>query len=123
MLYGLSLLGAPFLLQWLFQGHDQMRWVALTSIVRQTSFAGFVFLVMRKGSPLYYIGLIECASVTAAALFCILVTRNSFHFAWPTYEAALTRAGVECGRKTGRSRNQPGDRSAPRDTLMEQRSR
>ena len=83
MLYGLSLLGAPFLLQWLFQGHDQMRWVAITSIVRQAGFAGFVFLIMRKGSPLYYIGIIECVSVTAAALFCILVTRKSFHFAWP----------------------------------------
>ena len=82
-LYGVSLLGAPFLLQWLFQGHDQMRWVALTSIVRQTGFAVFVFLVMRKGSPLFYIGLIECASVTAAALFCIAVTRRSFRFAWP----------------------------------------
>lgn len=83
MLYGVSLLGAPFLLQWLFQGHDQMRWVAITSIVRQTGYAGCVFLFMRKGSPLYYIGLIECASVAAAALFCVLVTRKSLHFAWP----------------------------------------
>ena len=42
MLYGVSLLGAPFLLQWLFQGHDQMRWVALASIARQTGFAALV---------------------------------------------------------------------------------
>jgi O-antigen/teichoic acid export membrane protein len=83
MLYGLSLLGAPFLLQWLFQGHDQMRWVAVTSIVRQTAFAGLVLLVIRRGSPLLYIGVIECVSVAAAALFCILVTRKSLRLAWP----------------------------------------
>ncbi|HEY7336564.1 MAG TPA: flippase [Bryobacteraceae bacterium] len=83
VLYGISLLGAPFLLQWLFQGHDQMRWVAVTSIVRQTGFAGLVFLVFRKGTPMLYIGLIECASVAGAALFCIYVTRRRLHFAWP----------------------------------------
>jgi O-antigen/teichoic acid export membrane protein len=83
MLYGLSLLGAPFLLQWLFQGHDQMRWVALTSIVRQLGFAGLVFLIFRRGTPLLYIGVIECASVAAAALFCAYVTRLELRFAWP----------------------------------------
>jgi O-antigen/teichoic acid export membrane protein len=59
-LYGLSLLGAPFLLQWFFQGHDAMPWVALISIVRQFAFAFPVFLVCRAGTPLPYIGIVEC---------------------------------------------------------------
>jgi PST family polysaccharide transporter len=91
MLYGLSLLGAPFLLQWLFQGHDQMRWVALTSIVRQTGFAGLVFLVIRRGTPLLYIGVIECVSVVAAAIFCAAVSRKSLHFAWPWPDLKIKR--------------------------------
>ncbi|HLH42274.1 MAG TPA: flippase [Bryobacteraceae bacterium] len=91
MLYGLSLLGAPFLLQWLFQGHDQMRWVALTSIVRQLGFAGLVFLAFRRGTPLLYIGLIECASVAGAALFCAYVTRLELRFAWPWPDLKVSR--------------------------------
>jgi hypothetical protein len=47
ILYSVSLLGAPFLLQWLFQGHQQMCWVALTEIVRQIGFAGLVLLTFR----------------------------------------------------------------------------
>ena len=91
MLYGLSLLGAPFLLQWLFQGHDQMRWVALTSIVRQLGFAGLVFLIFRRGTPLLYIGVIECASVAASALFCAYVTRLELRFAWPWPDLKVSR--------------------------------
>jgi len=91
VLYGLSLLGAPFLLQWLFQGHDQMRWVALTSIVRQLSYAGLVFLVFRRGTPLLYIGVIECVSVAAAALFCVFVTRKQMHLAWPWPDLKIKR--------------------------------
>jgi O-antigen/teichoic acid export membrane protein len=83
VLYGFSLIGAPFLLQWLFQGHDQMRWVAMTSIVRQLSYAGLVFLVFKRGTPLFYIGVIECISVGAAALFCAVVVRKRMHLAWP----------------------------------------
>jgi O-antigen/teichoic acid export membrane protein len=83
VLYGFSLLGAPFLMQWLFQGHDQMRWVALTSIVRQLSYAGLVFLAFHRGTPLLTIGIIECVSVAAAAVFCIFVTRTQMHLAWP----------------------------------------
>jgi O-antigen/teichoic acid export membrane protein len=91
VLYGLSLLGAPFLLQWLFQGHDQMRWVAVASIVRQTVYAGSVFLFFRRGTPLLYIGVIECVSVAAAASFCILVTRKSLHLAWPWPDLKIKR--------------------------------
>jgi O-antigen/teichoic acid export membrane protein len=82
-LYGMSLLGGPFLLQWFFQAHDRMHWVGIASIVRQAGFAVIVFLLYRRGTPLVYIGLIECASVTAVAAFCIYVTRYKMGFAWP----------------------------------------
>jgi len=82
-IYGVSLLASPFLLQWFFQAHDQMHWVGAASIVRQTGFAGLIFLTYRRGFPLFYLGLIECASVAAVTAFCIYVTRSKMGFAWP----------------------------------------
>jgi len=82
-LYGVSLLAGPFLLQWFFQAHDQMHWVGIASIVRQAGFAGLVFLMCRRGSPLSYIGFIECASVAAMTVFCLYVSRHRMGFAWP----------------------------------------
>ena len=85
-LYGVSLIGSPFLLQWFFQAHDQMQWVGAASIVRQTGFAGLVFLTYRRGFPLFYLGLVECASVAAVTVFCVYITRFKMGFAWPSPE-------------------------------------
>lgn len=82
-LYGISLLGAPFLQQWFFQAHDQMHWVAAASVVRQALFAGFVFLTYRRGMTIMRIGFIECASVAGVAIFCSLVLRKRMGYGWP----------------------------------------
>jgi len=82
-LYGVSLLGGPFLLQWFFQAHDQMHWVALASIIRQTGFAVLTLLMCYTRAPLVYIGVIECFSVAVVAIFCVYVTRYKMGFAWP----------------------------------------
>ena len=82
-LYGLSLLGTPYLLQWFFQAHDQMYWVGISSIVRQAGFAVLVFSVCRTKSPLIYIGFIECASVALTAAFCVYVLKDRMRFPWP----------------------------------------
>ncbi len=90
LLYGLSLLGGPFLLQWFFQAHDQMHWVGGATIIRQAAFALVVFAVCRKGAPLIYIGVAECFSVTAVAFFCIYVTRHQMQFAWPLPDLTIS---------------------------------
>jgi len=82
-LYGLSLLGTPYLLQWFFQAHDQMQWVGVSSIVRQAGFAVLVFSVFRTRSPLIYIGIIECASVALTAAFCLYVLKDRMRSPWP----------------------------------------
>jgi len=82
LLYGCSLLGIPLLLQWYFQGHDEMHWVALASLVRYAVFAGLVLATLRPQMPLREVGLIECAAVSAAALFCLAVAVWRFHV-WP----------------------------------------
>jgi len=68
-----------------------MRWVALTEIVRQIGFAGLVLLTFRRGTPLWHIGVIECASVAGAALFCAYVTRLELRFAWPWPDLKVSR--------------------------------
>jgi O-antigen/teichoic acid export membrane protein len=81
-LYGLSLLGGPFLLQWFFQAHDRMHWVGLASTIRQLVFACLVFVLCHRGSPLFYIGITECVSVACTAVFCIYVVRR-MGYGWP----------------------------------------
>ncbi|NOT48010.1 MAG: oligosaccharide flippase family protein, partial [Acidobacteria bacterium] len=43
LVYGLSLWALPFLLQWVFQGHDRMHLVGITQTVRQAVFVLAVF--------------------------------------------------------------------------------
>jgi O-antigen/teichoic acid export membrane protein len=78
VLYGISLFGIPALLQWFFQAHDQMHFVALASLARHSVFAGLVIVLVGAGAPLVRIGWIECVSVAAAALVCLLLLRPRF---------------------------------------------
>jgi len=82
-LYGFSLLATPYMLQWFFQAHDQMHWVAAASIVRQAGFTLLVFSVCRSGTPLIYIGMIECASVALTVAFCVYVVKGPMRYPWP----------------------------------------
>ena len=82
-IYCLSLLPWPWMLQWFFQGHDRMHWVAMASIVRQVVFTAMVFLLCRSWTPLTYVGVGECVSMMATIGFCIWVTRSQFGLAWP----------------------------------------
>jgi O-antigen/teichoic acid export membrane protein len=75
-LYVLSLFGMPGLLQWFFQAHDQMHWVALASFTRQAVYTALVIALVGAATPLSRIGWIECASVGATALLCALVLRK-----------------------------------------------
>jgi len=87
ILYGLSLFGFPAVTQWFFQGKDQMHWVAAISITRQAVFTALVFLFLHSDMPLYYIGMFECASVTAAVgLSLLLVGRKLLR--WPQVKPA-----------------------------------
>ncbi|MBV8817366.1 MAG: flippase [Acidobacteriaceae bacterium] len=92
--YGGSLLLTPLLLQWLFQSRDEMQWVALASIVRQSVLAAMVLLFARPSMPLFTLGAFELASVSATALFCLAVMRFRFRLSasWQTPQPARMRA-------------------------------
>lgn len=78
LVYGLSLLAMPFLLQWVFQGHDRMHLVSITQIVRQTIFVLVVFAFVSGISDLFWVGIAEVAGVAAAAAFSLWVYRRYF---------------------------------------------
>lgn len=66
LMYGFGLFGAPWLLQWFFQGHERMRSVAAVSVVRQGVFALLTWLFVRPGLPLPWLGAFELLSIGAA---------------------------------------------------------
>ncbi len=102
-LYGLSLLLSAFMLQWFFQAHDQMQWVALASIVRQVVFAGLVLLLIRAHTNVVLIGLIECASVAAVGFLSLAVVKGRMRVPLPRLNlpfrsvARHLRGGVAIG--------------------------
>ena len=96
-LYGVSLLGGPFLLQWFFQAHDQMRWVGVASIIRQAGFAALVFIFCHRQSSLIYVGAIECGSVACVAIYCACVTRR-MGFGWPWPDLRLRHLAGHLGQ-------------------------
>jgi O-antigen/teichoic acid export membrane protein len=66
-LYGLSLLGIPWLQGWLFQGTLQVGYSALVQLVRAATFAAGVLLLVRGAHGAVTVGLLEIAAVAAAA--------------------------------------------------------
>lgn len=89
--YGLTLLLGPALLQWFFQAHDLMHWVALASIIRQAVFAGLLIAFFGPETPLVAIGFAELASVLAVAVYCSLIVRYRLGVPLPGPSIAFAR--------------------------------
>ncbi len=81
LLYGLTLLGLPGVMQWVFQGRDLMHYVALASVARWFVFVAGVFLLVRADSPFWMLALVEGLAVTAfVGYYTVVFVR---HFGWP----------------------------------------
>jgi O-antigen/teichoic acid export membrane protein len=91
VVYGVSLLLGPALLQWLFQAYDLMHWVALASIVRQGIFAALLFAFFHAGTPILVIGVSEVVSVAAVAVYCGLMVRFRLRMPLPRPTLSLHR--------------------------------
>jgi len=76
--YGLSLWTLPLLLQWVFQGHDRMKLVAIAQILRQTVFVAVVITMVRRADDLVFVGFAEVGGVTVAAAFTVWMYRKFF---------------------------------------------
>jgi PST family polysaccharide transporter len=100
LIYGLSLWAAPFLLQWVFQGHDRMHLVAIAQVIRQTVFAAMVFAFVRGAENLLMVAWAEVAGVASAAAFCLLAYRRNFRNSPRSHlgsSPSLLREGVPIG--------------------------
>ncbi|MBI5653289.1 MAG: oligosaccharide flippase family protein [Chloroflexi bacterium] len=78
LIYALSLLPMPLLLQWVFQGHAQMHIVALLQLIRQSLFAGVVFAFVRAASQMWIVGAAEIAGVIGATIIGLWLYRRNF---------------------------------------------
>jgi O-antigen/teichoic acid export membrane protein len=78
LVYGASLLALPLLLQWVFQGHDQMRTVAATQLIRQAVFAAVVFAVVRNAPQIWLVAAAEVCGVCSAAAYSLWMYRRRF---------------------------------------------
>lgn len=78
LLYGLSLFAMPFLLQWVFQGYDQMRTVAAAQVIRQTVFAAAVFALVHQLTQIWLVAVAELAGACSAAGYCLWIFRRRF---------------------------------------------
>jgi O-antigen/teichoic acid export membrane protein len=100
LVYGLSLFVMPFLLQWVFQGHERMGTAAAVQLVRQGVFAAAVFLLVRGALHIWLVPLAEMAGVCAAAVYCLWMYRRRFGNPFPTrlhLSRRLLREGIPIG--------------------------
>jgi O-antigen/teichoic acid export membrane protein len=77
LLYGLGLLALPFLLQWVFQGHELMWPVALMQIIRQAVYAVVIIGFVRTPEQFWLAAVAETLGAWAAAGLGLLLYRRA----------------------------------------------
>jgi O-antigen/teichoic acid export membrane protein len=70
-LFGFSLLALPWKQDWLLQGLEMMRGVALGDVIRAGAFATGVFIFVRGPGDLLAVGFVEIGAAFAAAIFYV----------------------------------------------------
>jgi PST family polysaccharide transporter len=79
--FGVSLLGVPLILNWVFQGLNEMIWFAVPQILRQATFLLVVVLAVAAPGDVYRLPLAEIAAVAVAAgSYMVLVHRHGLRF-------------------------------------------
>lgn len=100
LLYGLSLFAMPWLLQWVFQGHDRMQTVAAAQVIRQTVFSLVVFGLVHNSTQIWLVAVAEISGVCSAAAYTVWMYRRHFgggihiRLGWSPH---LLREGVPIG--------------------------
>ena len=95
MLYSLSLLAAPLLLQWVFQGHNRMGVVAALQFIRQVAYAAVIFGFVRRGDQIWLVAVAEIAGASLAAVVGLWLFRRQFGTGVRTRLAITRRLFVE----------------------------
>lgn len=90
MLYGLTLFGTPGLLLWLFQGLERMHWVAISSVIRWSLFAGAVFFYVSEPSQIWIVPLIELTAIVSVVVFNFCIFRCFFGRLWQQFDISFS---------------------------------
>ncbi|MCC7355345.1 MAG: flippase [Anaerolineae bacterium] len=78
LIYSLGLLVMPLLMQWVFQGHDQMQTVAIMGLVRQGVYAAVVFVFLREADQIWVAAVAEVMGACSVAAYGLWVYRRQF---------------------------------------------
>ena len=89
ILYGLTIFGTPGLLQWVFQGLDRMKWVALSSVMRWSIFAGLVFFFVVEPTQVWVVPLIELGAIGCVVAFNFSIFRYFFYRFWQRFDLSF----------------------------------
>lgn len=75
LLFATSLLAAPWVLDWLFQSLDRMKWVAPAQMLRMCLFLGGVAIFIDGPEHLLRVGAIEVAAFAAMSVYYVVAAR------------------------------------------------
>jgi O-antigen/teichoic acid export membrane protein len=92
LLYGLSLFFIPLFLQFVFQGLEKMKWVAIASVIRQVAFASGVFFIVLNVKRLWSAACVEIAAVMGLALYCLYMLKSRIKVAGFKTNVSMIRA-------------------------------
>lgn len=103
IVYGVaaSVLLLPWKQDWLFQALGRMEHIVAAQVIRVGVFAAGVMLTVQHDTPLYVVGLIECASVASATVYMmvaqhVLLVPVAIRFSTAKLKS-LAREGVPIG--------------------------
>jgi O-antigen/teichoic acid export membrane protein len=78
IIFGLALFPSALLLEWVFQGIEQMEFVGLGRVLKGIVFAGLVFLFVRGNEHLNYAAAFYVAGIVMATLVLLIVYIKKF---------------------------------------------
>ncbi len=72
----ISLLGVPFLLNWVFQGRNEMFWFAAPAVLRQAIFLALCLLLVRRSASLGVLPAAEIGAIAGSGLAFVWAYRR-----------------------------------------------
>lgn len=101
LIYGLVMFVLPWLIQWVFQGHDLMKYVGIASVTRWSVFTAAVFCLVKMPDQTWIVPVIEGAALICTAIFLLISLYRLFGFPRyklkPRYAFILFKKAVPIG--------------------------
>jgi len=101
LVYALGLIPLSLLLDWVFQAHERMAYIAIARIITSGSHILLIFLFIRGPGDLPYVPWCQVAGQAAAAIFLLVAGNRRFHrprlsFHWSSWRE-IVRVSLPMG--------------------------